>query len=322
MSRIELSLCANDDFSEKLDERLRLSAAHCQSESRRLILYVPLNLIELSVHIENGAANILLGELGFKILTPRVSVAAGFYSPPILVQRIETAGSIRLNDACEICEECLVFLEGKVRREIKHVHRVSRVADVCCDFSFANVVLAASVLNLDGRVVGFDDCGVEQDLLHQVVQKGQGIGGCLHPIALSRARNIDFMTSEDLFLTVVRQTVVKFADDYFAKKSRAGVATGNWSTRFFSGNDVLFAARAGTCFLQMIEHLQAGADHFELVGEKVAYEDCFDGAVRTDVCIRFDQMRNRLVRKIFGILENVLDASKCILFRSVGYACF
>lgn len=310
MGGVEFILCTDDDLSKLLNDWLRISAPYRQSESRRFVLNVPFDLVELAIHIKNGAANILLGELGFKVFAPRVSVAAGFGSAPVLVQRIESAGSVGLNNACKIPKERLVFLKREVRREVEHVQRVRRVSDVCRDFSFANVVLVAAVLNLDGRVVGLDDGRREQFLLHQVVQKRQCICGHLHPVALGGARDGDVVTGEDFFLPIVGKSVVELAHDYFAQKSRAGVATRNRCARFFSSGDVLLAARAGACFLQVIEHLQAGADHFELVGEKVAYEDCFDRAVRTDVCIRFDQMRKRLVRKIFSILENVLDASE------------
>jgi hypothetical protein len=42
----------------------------------------------------------------------------------------------------------------------------------------------------------------------------------LHPVALSRTWKINIMTRENLFLTVVRQAVVKFADDYFAQNPK------------------------------------------------------------------------------------------------------
>lgn len=322
MGRIKLVLCADDDLSKLIDERLRLSAPHCQSKSGRLILYVPLDLVELSVHIKNGAANNLLGEFSFKIFAARVSVAAGFYSTSVLVQRIEAAGSIGLNDASEIAKECQIFLKGKVWREIEHVYWVRRVADVCRDFSFANIVLVAAVLNLDGRVVGFDDCGVQQFLLHQVIQQRQCVGGYLHPVALSRAWNINVVASEDFLLPIVGKSIVEFADDDFAKKSRAGVAARNGCARFFSRSYVLLTARTGTGFLQVVEDLEAGADHFELMGEKVADEDSFDGAVGTDGCISSDEVLDRLVREIFSILENVFDADGRVLFGTIGYAGF
>lgn len=309
VSGVELLFCADNDISKALYERFRFSAPHCQSERCGFVLYVPLDCVESPVHVENGVANICLSEFRLEIFTPGVSMAACFDSLAVLEQCVKSAGCICLDDAFEIFEKFEVLVEGQIGRIVKH-RDIAMCADVGRNFALANVVLVLAVLDLDGGVIGFDDIRREQLSFHQVIQKAESVGSSLHPVALSGARNSDVMTGEDFLLAIVGKTVVEFADNYFSQKARTGVAARDGGAGLFGGGDVLLAARASAGLLQMIENLQAGAYHFELVGKQVANGHSFDGTVWAEHVFRFDRMLHGFVRQIFGIFEDMFDTRR------------
>lgn len=310
---IEFAFGIDNDFPKKLDERLRFFAPHSQPKTCRLVLYVPLDFVEIFVHVENCTADLLFGEFRFKVFATGVSAATCFDSLPIFKQGIESAGSICLNDAFEIFEEREIFVKGQVGRKVEHVHWMSGIADVGSYLPFANIVFVSAVLNLDERVVSFDDAGLEQFNFLKVVQQGEGVGGCLHPVALGRAWDVDVVAGEDFLLAIVRKSIVEFTDDYFCEQARTGVASRNGWTGLFGSDDVLLAARASTGLLQMLENFQAGAYHFELVSEHVANGHSFDRALWARNVFRFDRMRHRLMRQMFRIFEDMFDAGCLIL---------
>ncbi len=320
--RIEFVFSVDDDFSKKLYERFRFSAPDCQSERRRFVLYVPLDTVKISVYIKDRVSNIFFGELGFKVFATGMSAATGFDSLSIFIQRVESAGSICLNDAFEVLEEGDVFVKREVWREVEHVYRMLGVADVCGHFPFANIILVAAVLNFDGRVIGFDDAGLEQLKFLEIVEQGKSVCSGLHPVTLSGARNCDLVTGEHFPLTIIRKPVVKFADDYFTQQSRTGVTARNRRTGLFCCNDVLLAARAGSSFLEVIENLQAGAYYFELVGEKVTYEICVYRAIRTDYVFWIYRMLNGLMAEILSIFQNVFNTGGSSIARFSARSCF
>lgn len=313
VSGSELFLGASDDTSKALHERFRFSAPHCQSELRRFVLNFSLDIVEIPVDIENDGTNFCLGELRFKILAPRVGAAASFNSLTILKQCIESAGGISLNDSFEVFEEFEVLIERQVRRKVEHGY-LALDAYIRCNFPFADVVFVLAVLDLDGRVIGFDDARCEQLFLHQVVEKRKRVCGRLHPVALGGTRYFDVMAGEDFFLAIVRETVVELADDCFSNQARTGVAARDGGAWLFGSNDVLLAARAGTCFLKMFNNLQAGAYHFKLVSDDIADVFGFDGAMWAKHVFRFYRMLYRLMRNILCVVENVLDTNTLISF--------
>ncbi len=320
VSGIEVSFCTDDDTSETFYKRFRFFSAHCQPERCWLIPDIPFDFVEVSVDIQDQVANHLLGKFGFKIFSPRMSIATGFDSLPVFEQCVESTGSVCLNDAAEIFEEREIFVERKVGRIVEHVHRMPRIANVGSYFPFADIVFVLPILDFNRGVVSLYDAGREEILLQQFIQERKRVGGSLHPVTLSRAGNRNVVTGKDFFLTIVGKTVVELADDYFPEKSRTGIATRNRCAGFFCRNDVLLAARAGTSFLQVIEDLQAGTHHFELMGKQVADENRFDGTIGADSIFWFYRMRNWFVRKIFGIVQNVLDADGSFIFG--GWICF
>ncbi len=101
--------------------------------------------------------------------------ATSFDSLSVSIQGIKSASGVCLNDATEVFEKGEVFVKRQVWREVEHVYRMIGIADVCGDFSFANIVLVAAVLNLDGRVVSFDDAGLEQLNFLKVVEQGKSV---------------------------------------------------------------------------------------------------------------------------------------------------
>lgn len=317
MCRIELGFCSDDDFSKKVYERFRFSAPHRQSESGRLVLDVPLYSVEITVYIENRFANIMFGEFSIKVFAPGVSAAACFDSLSVFKQCIESTGSICLDDALEVLEKGQVVVEGQIRRRVEHVDWMFRVADICTNFSFANVVLVFAVLNLNGRIVGLDDGGCEQVLLHQIVQNRKSVGGCLHPVGLSRAWKIDVVASEDLCLAIVGKAVVEFAYDYFAQKAWTCVTAGNRRTGFFGSNDVLLALGACASFLVVFEYLEAGADHLKLLSAKIPDEDSFHNAIGAERVFWFYQMRHWFVGQILAIFNDMFDASRLCVAESI-----
>ena len=125
-----------------------------------------------------------------------------------------------------------------------------------------------SVLNLYGRVIGFDDGGLEQFSFVKVMQQGERVGCGLHPVALGGTWNDHVLSSKDLLLAVIGKSVVKFANDDFCQQARAGVAAGNWRAWFFSGDYVLLALRASASFLVMVENFEGSANHLQLMSEK------------------------------------------------------
>jgi hypothetical protein len=123
-------------------------------------------------------------------------------------------------------------------------------------------------------------------------------------------------------LTVVGKSVVEFADYYFGKQSRSGVATRNRAARLFRSSYVLLAAGAGTSFLQVLKNLHTRAHHLELMSETAADENCFDFALRADLILRFHRMCDGLVWQIFSIFQYVLDARRCVGLAGDVFSCF
>jgi len=305
MSWIELSFGADDEFSKVLHEWFRFFSPNCQAKVSGFVLYFSFDIVEFLVHIEDGIANILFSEFRFKILASGMGAAASFDSLPIGKQSIEPTSSICLNYSFKVFEKGKIFFKRKVRREVKHIYRMSRVADVGSYFPFLDIIFVSVVLNFNRRVISFDDGGCEQLLFQHIVQERECVCCGLHPVALRRAWNGDIAAVKYFCLPIIRKTVIEFTDNDFSEKSRSGVASGNGGARFFSGNDVLFASRAGASFLEMFDNFQAGANHFELMGKSVADENRIDEAAGAGNELRLYRMYNRFVWKIFGIFNNV-----------------
>ena len=315
MGWVKFGFSAHDDFLQALHERLRFSTSHCQLERWGLVFYVPFDFIQFPVHIENGIANILIGELHFEVLTSGMSAATGLDSLSVLEEGIETGGGIGLDNAGEILQEFEILFEGQIRRVIEHGNRVFGIADVSGNLAFSNIVLVLAVLDFNGGVIGFDNFGLKQLLLLQVVEQGECVGSGLHPIALCRAWNYNILASKDFLLTVIWKPIIELADNDFCQQARTGVAARNRGTWFFGSDDVPFAFGASAGFLAMGKDFQASADHLELMCYEVADENGFDDAIRADRVFGFNGMRDWLMREIFGVFENVLYAGGGFLIR-------
>lgn len=320
MSRVKIAFGSHDHFSQQFDQRLRLSSPHGQSVGCRFIFYFSLDLVQISVYVENDVACAAVGKLSFKIFSPGVSAASSFNSLSICKQRIKSASGIKLYDAVKIREEVQIFFEGQIRRVIEHDHFVIGIADVSCDFAFSNIVFVFAVLNFNRGIISLYDARLEKFALQKIVQQGKHVCSGLNPIALCRARYGYVIASKNLLLTVVWKTIFKFANDDFTKKARASVATWNWRTGFFSGDNVQLALRAGTSFLFVVKNFQTSADHFELLSAKVANEFSFDSASWTDDLFWFDGVMNWLVRELLCVVQNVLGASRFCVLRIVTRA--
>lgn len=309
VGRIEFVFCPHYDFSEALHEGLRFSAPDGQSEGRWFIFYVTFNFVQVSVYTESGIADIIFSEPCFEVFAPGVSAATSLDSLLVLKQCIETAGGVSLDYASEIFEEFEVSVEGQIRGVVEHGDFALGIADVGGNFAFANIVFVRSVLDLNGRVVGFDDGGLEQLFLLEVIQQREGGGSRLHPVTLSGARNDHISACKDLLLAIVGKSIIEFADDYLRQEAWTCIAARNRRAGFFCRDDVLFALGASTSFLAVFEDFQTGTHHLELMCEQVADEYRFDKAIRADRIFRFDRMWNRFVRQILGVIEDVLNAA-------------
>ena len=308
MCRVKIALSSDDDFSQQFDQRLRFSTPHGQSVGCRLVFYFSLDLVQISVYVEDNVACAAVGKLSFKIFSPGVSAASSFSSFSICKQGVKTACGIKLYDAVKVLEEVQIFLEGQIRRIIEHNYFVICIADVSCDFAFSNIVFVFAVLNFDRGIISLYDARLEKFTLQKIVQQGKQICGRLNPIALCRARYDYVIARKNLLLTVVWKAIVKFAHNDFAKKTWTGVAAWNWRTRLFSGDYIQLAFWAGASFLLVVKNFQASADYFELLRATVANKFGFDGARGTDSLLRFDGVKNGLVRELLCVLENVLRA--------------
>lgn len=312
---IELGFCAYDDASKQLHQRFRLPAPHCQPEGCRTVLNVLFNFVEFGVDFEHECANLVLGD-GFKVFSSVVSAAARFDSLFVCEQSVESAGSVGLNDSAVVFEEGKIFVKRQIRREVEDIDWMPSITDVSRYLAFAHIVFVSAILNFDRGIVGFDDGGSKQIFFHQIVQKSECVCGTLHPIALSGARDCDVVASEDFFLAMVGKSVVEFADDHFTEQSRTCVAARNGWAWFFCCNDVLLTFRAGASFLAVVEYLQAGANHFQLLCKKVAHEDSFDYAIGTNRIFRLDAMHDLLVRNVLGVFEDMFNAGR--FFAAIG----
>ncbi len=306
VGRVKIAFGSDDHFSQQFDQRFRLSSPHCQSVGCRFVFYFSLDLVQISVYVENDVACDAVREVSFKILSPGVCAAASLSSFSVGEQSVKSASGIKLDNAIEFFEEVQISFEGQIRRVIEHNYFVIGIADVGCDFAFSNIIFVFAVLNLNRGIIGLYDAGLEKLTLQKIVQQGKHVCSGPNPIALCRARYDYVIARKNLLLTIVWKTIVEFANDDFTKKTRASVATWNWGTGFFSGDNVQLALRASTSFLFVVENFQASAYHFELLGAKVADEFSFDGAGRTDGLFRFDGVMNGLVRELFCVLQNVL----------------
>lgn len=293
---------------EALHEGLGFSPSHCQPESGRFILYLPLDFVQVAVDVEHGITNVGFAEFGFEVFAPGVSAAPGFDSLPVFEQGVESAGGVSLDDSFEILEKLQVLVEGEIPGVVEHGDFANGVADVGGDFAFAHVVLERAVLNLNGGVVRFDDGGFEQFLLLHFVHQGERVGGGLHPIALSRARDHHIVTGEYLLLTIVGKSIIKLTDNYFSQEAGTGVATGNGRAGFFGGDNVLFAFGARASFLVVVEDFQGCTHHFELVGKQVADKLGWDAAIGAYRVFWLDQVRRWFVGKISCVFQNMLNA--------------
>jgi hypothetical protein len=319
MGRIEFVFCPHNNLSEKFCQRLGFLASNGQPESWRLVVNVPFNFVQVSVDAENCCADVPFADLGFEVFAPGVSAATGFNSFPILKQCVEAPGGVSLDNTGELIEEFEVFAERQIRRMVVHGDSVVGVTHVRSNFAFANIVFVATVLDLNRRVVGLDDAGLEEFLLLHVMQQRKSGGSGLHPIALSRARNHNILAREDLLLTIVGKPVIKFADDDLCQQAWTGVATRNCRTGLFSGDDILLAFWTRASLLTVVEDLQGGADHFKLMCDQVADEHGFDDALGADQFCWFNRMCYRLVGHMLGIIEYVLNAGRFLAAgRSIG----
>lgn len=313
VSGMQLGFCAHNDLAQKPHQRLRFSAPHAQSECWRFVLNLLFDFIQLSVGIEDSIADSCVSELYLKVLAPGVSIAACFGSLSVLEQGVESGGGIGLDDAGKVLKELEVFVERQVWGIVEHGDSVIGVADVGGNFALADIVLVLAVLNFDRGVVGFDDAGFEQLLFLQVVQQGKRIGGGLHPVALSRARDCHVLPCKDLLLSIVGKSIIELTDDNLTQEAWTGVAARDGRARLFCRDDVLLAFRASAGFLVVVDHLQAGTDHLKLLSNEIANENSHDFAIRAERTLGFDAMVDRLVREIFHIFENVFDAGRLVI---------
>ncbi len=307
---------ADDVFSQLLDQGLRFAAAHCQSNCCSFVFDLVLNVVQVSVDIQDDAAQVVL--TGFEVFTPRMSATAGLRFGTISKQGIKAAGSVSLNGTAERFEKLGVFVKRQVGREVEHCHPCQFITNVGGDFAFADVVFVFAILNLDRGIVSFDDGGPEQAFFQASVKKPESAGGSLHPPTLSGAGDGDIVATEDLLLPIIGEPIVEFADNDFSEQARASIAARNGGKRFLCRDDVLFTFGASASFLKVFNDFQAGADHLQFVSQEVRNKLGVAVAVGTNRVFRFDRMSLRVMRNIFCVLENVFDACCSFVIRSVG----
>lgn len=313
MARIEFGPRARNYGAQLFDERLRFFAPHRQPELLRLIFDVLLDLIQVSINVENGVANILVIGLGVKVSAPGMGTTTSFSSLTVFEQSVETSGSVSLNDALVIFEKFKISVEGQLFRVVEHCDLVLGVTDVGSNFAFADIALLRAILNFDGRVVCLDDGRSEQLSLLQVVEQREGVSGGLHPVALRGARNRYIVARKDFLLSIVGKSVVEFADNDFSQEAWSGIAAGDWCAGLVCCDDVLSALWAGSRLLAVREDLQASADHLELMRNRVADKNGVNFAAGTDQFFRLDGVLDWFVWKFAGVVENMFYAAGLFL---------
>ena len=321
MGWMEAAFRLDDDFAQKLYEVFRFSATHGQSKGSWFVFDLPFDLVQLSVNIKNSGSNSVFGKPRFEVSSSGVSATASFGSLSVREQGIEPASCISLHNSAKVLKELKIFAKGEIWRVVEESNLVLIVADVGRDLALAHVLFMAPVLNLDGGVICFDDAGFEQFILEHGIQQGKGVGCVLHPVALSGAGNSDVLAAKNLLLAVIGQAVVELADNDLGEQAGAGVASGDWRTRLFSCDDVLFAFGARASLLHMIDDFQAGAHHFKLVGEQMPDALGLDRAGRTNRIFRFNSMWNRFALQACCVIQDMLYASRLVgLIGSLGRA--
>ena len=300
---------ADNHVPQAFYQLLRVSAPHSQSVGRSLAFTVPLDLIQVSVNVQDIVAYFGGGKLDFEIPTPGMRVATRFGSLLAVVESIKTVSSIGLDNAFVVRQEFAIPGEGLVFRKVVHGD-LALGTDVGCDFPLPNIVFMTAVLNLDERVVGFDDRGPEQFFLLKVVQQGKRVGRGLHPITLRGAWNGDAVATENFMLPIVGESVVELADNDLGQEPRSSVAAGNGWRRLLSSHNVLPALGAGAGFLAMLNDLQACAYHFKLVSELAVNAVSLNRARRTDCFFGANKVRHLLVRQMAGIIEDMFLAAR------------
>lgn len=318
VSRIECFFSFKNNRAEGLYEGFRFFASHRQPVFRLLVSDVALNFVQLSVDVENSIADIFFRKLSFEVFASRVSVASSLDSFRVGKQSVKTSCGISLNDARKTFEEFEILTEREIRRIVKDSYSVFCITDVGCDFAFSNLVLVFAILNFYGRVVGFDDVRIQKFFDLQLVQKEKCVGGCLHPLALGRARNYDVLAREDLLLAMIWKSVIEFTDNDFAQQSRAGVAAGNGRHWLFCSDNIQFAFGTSPSLLAVLEDLQACANHLKLMSEQVADEICFDIAMRAKQIFWTDLVWNGFVRDVLSIFDDMLNSGRLLVSTSRG----
>lgn len=299
----------NDNFSKLFCERHGFSSSHGKAIGRRFIFDVTFDLVELGVDIEDSISDVLFGELRLEVATPGVSVAASFSPFVVSKDGIKTSCSIGLYDPGKVLKELQVFVEGEIWRVVEVVDWMVGITDVGGHLAFANVIFVAAVLNLDGGVVCFDDRGLVNFLLLQLTEEREALCCSLHPVALSCARNGDVVSGEYFFLTIIGKSVIELTNYDFGKEARTGVATRNRRARFFGGGDVLLAPWAGSCFLNVFDYLETGANHLKRMSDEIADRSSFYGAIWAGYVLRFNRVISWFMRQRLGVIENMLFAS-------------
>lgn len=266
-------------------ERLGFSSANGQPFSRRLQSNGGLNLVQVSIDIQDGKAVFIVAVSEcpvVKELAARVSMASHFESNGVFEECIEAVCCIALHHTGVIFKKCFVSVEGLIWREIKDDVGVRCISDVGTHLALPHGASARGILYFDLGIVGFDDRRLFDFAPDECYELFCQQTCFEHPIRLSRARDCGFLAPENLTLAVERQPVCQLGDTGVRKQSRTDVTAKDWRHGFIGSNHVPPALPARQDFLVMHKFLECLRDALKLVCNLLAYWLCLDQASGTN----------------------------------------